>query len=389
MSLIRRATAPVERRSNDSLAALAARYAPTGSSGQIVTSDTAMRHAAWWACVRLLSDIVASLPVDTYRDVPGEQTVEIASPALVRTPSTLVPWTAWVSQVMMSLLTRGNAYGLVTQTSAGFATRVEIASPDDITVEQPVPLGPVTYRWRGRPQPADAVWHVAAFVPPGSPVGLSPVRYAASTLGIGLAADDHMARYFSDGLHPTQVLGSDQVVTKEQAEQAKDAYVRAVGDSRSPVVLGGGLKPIPMQISPEDAQVLEEQRYSVTQVARIFGVPPEMIGAAADGSGSITYANREQRAVDLLTYTVQPWLVRLEEAISRLLPRPQRVRFNVDAVLRSDLLTRYQAYAIGLKHGFLVPNEPRGLEDLPPLPGGDTATPAPAPAQEAPVDAAP
>lgn len=374
---------PPERRSETSIVADAmSRVRGQGTwAGPVVSPDSAMRLAAVWACVRLLADLVSSLPVDVYQST-SQGDVQIDPPPLVVAPSATVSWTGWVYQVMVSLLLRGNVFGYVADVSAGLPTRVEILNPDDVTVTQARLLAPVSYRWRGVELPADRVWHVPAFLSPGSPVGLSPVSYAAQAVGLGLAAEEFGARWYGDGGHPTGTLSTEQPVTGEQADTIKARFMDATSESRAPVVLGAGLKWEPIQVAPDESQFLESQRWTVGQVCRVFGVPPEMVGAATDGSGSLTYANREQRSLDLLQYCVQPWLTRLEEGVSRLLARPRRIRFNVDGLLRADLAARYQAHATGIAAGFLTVNEARDLEDLPPLPGGDmppgmNSTPAP------------
>jgi HK97 family phage portal protein len=130
-------------------------------------------------------------------------------------------------------------------------------------------------------------------------------------------------------------------------------------------VLDNGAKYKPITIAPEESQFLETTKANVAAVARIYGVPPEMI--AGEVGNSLTYANVEQRSLDFLTYGVTPWLVRLERAISALLPRGQFVKFNAGALLRTTTKARYEAHEIGIRAGFLTVNEARALEDLPPL----------------------
>lgn len=238
MSIIARATRPRPdpRSWNPTLVTDAIASARNGTStyaGRAVNTDVAMRLSAFWACVRLLADTVAALPVDTYRDVPGSESIEIAAPPLVRAPSTHVTWGGWVYQVMVSLLTAGNAYGLVTESSGGFASKIEIVAPTDMQVSQDSPLTPLTYRYRGHEVDPSLVWHVPAWLVPGSAVGLSPVAYARQSIGTGLAAEEYAGRWFGDGGHPTQALVSDQPITQEQAQVAKSRYVDAVGSSLS------------------------------------------------------------------------------------------------------------------------------------------------------------
>jgi HK97 family phage portal protein len=133
------------------------------------------------------------------------------------------------------------------------------------------------------------------------------------------------------------------------------------------MVVGAGLRYERVSVPPDEAQFLDAQRFTVEQIARLYGIAPEMIGGATSGS-SVTYANREQRSQDFLTFGLMPYLVALEDGLSALIPRPQRVRFNVDGVLRSDLKTRYEAHAIALSSAFMTVDEVRQIEDLPPMP---------------------
>jgi HK97 family phage portal protein len=142
---------------------------------------------------------------------------------------------------------------------------------------------------------------------------------------------------------------------------------------RKTAVLAGGFKWEPVTIAPEESQFVETMKLNVAQIARVFGVPPEMIGGEA--GNSLTYANVEARALDFLRYSLNPWIVRVEHALGRLIPSKQFVKFNPGAMLRSTTKERYEAHKIALEAGFLTVDEVRELEDRPPLPGGDTPAP--------------
>ena len=335
--------------------------------GQRVDADRAMRLSAVWACVRLLADTISTFPLDVYRRAPGGTAEQVATPPLFATPAAGVALHEWLYQVVVSLLLRGNAYGIVTA-RAGAAMRpvqIEIVNPDLVTVTV-APDGTISYRYRGQPIDRADVWHVRAFAFPGSPVGLSPVAYAAASIGVGLAATRYAGQFFEDGAHPTGLLTSESVLTAEHATTAKERFMAATRGKREPVVLGNGMQYKPLQIAPEDAQLLDVQRFTVSEVARIYGVPPEMIGGEA--GNSLTYANVEGRALDYLRYSVNPWVVRLETALGQLVPRNQYVKLNPGALLRSTTAERYEAHRIALDAGFLTIDEVRALEDLPPLP---------------------
>jgi HK97 family phage portal protein len=170
--------------------------------------------------------------------------------------------------------------------------------------------------------------------------------------------------FFRDGAHPSSILTSDEEFTQDQARSIKERFVAAV-QGREPSILTGGMKYQPIQVAPNESQFLETQKYNVAQIARIFGVPPEMI--AAEAGNSMTYANVEQRSLDFLTYSVQPWLTRIETSLAKLLPGRKHVRFDTSVLLRTDLETRLKATAIGIASHQLLPDEARAMSDLPPM----------------------
>ena len=170
--------------------------------------------------------------------------------------------------------------------------------------------------------------------------------------------------FFRDGAHPSALLESDDDMDQDQARVAKERF-RAAITGREPAMLSGGLKYVPIQISPNESQFLETQKYGVASIARIFGVPPEMI--AGEAGNSMTYANVEQRSIDFLTYSVQPWLARIEAALAQLFPGKRHVKFDTSVLLRTDLKTRIEAGAIGIASRQLMPDEARAWGDLPPL----------------------
>lgn len=337
-----------------------------GLSGQpSVTTESAMRLSAVWACIRLLAGVGSTLPLDTYRTV-NDLSVEVRRPALFDRPSPGLNLPTWLYQVWASLLTDGNAYGLATSFAPnGYPTTVELLDPSLVTWRPDVDAGwvatiennPVNL-WPNGP-----LWHVPLFAMPGRPYGQSPVQNAKQAISAGLAAESFGSQFFTAGGTPNAILYSETELSQEQAQGIKAAFTSATAMNREPAVMGAGLRYERIQVTPEEAQFLDTQRFTVEQIARIYGVFPEMIGGATSGS-NVTYANREQRAADWLTFGLMPYLIPIEEALSSLVPRPQRVRFNTDALLRSDTKTRYEAHAIGLSSGFLTVDEVRKLEDL-------------------------
>lgn len=371
--LLRRETRNIS--AGEILAAVNARRLEHGGLPSHVDEGTAMRHSAVWACVRLVAGVGSTFPLDQLRTV-GDTTTPLPLAQVLADPSTEVGAATWRYQLWSSLLLAGNAYGLITEFAPnGFPRRIEMLNPNAVTWHDEggrwvtkINHQPVD-RW-----PNGRLWHTAIFVPGGQPFGLSPITYAARSIVSGLEAEKFGGEFFTGGGHPSSIIYSDQNLTPEQAQGAKEAFVKAT-NGREPAVFGAGLKHEQIQISPTDSQFLDSQRFTVEQIARIYGVFPEMIGAATSGS-SVTYANREQRAADWLTYGLVPYLVPVEESLSSLIPGEMKVKANVSAVLRSDLKTRYESYAIALDKNFLTVDEVRGLEDrkvMPPQMDGSSA----------------
>lgn len=342
------------------------------SSVQGGSIATAVTMAPVFAATRLVSDAIASLPLQAYRR-EDELRTPIATPPLFRDPTIFGSSYEWVQRCLISLLLRGNAYGLVsTVTAEGWPRQIEWLHPDEVTVRDNRAQARPQWLWRGRPvQPwlrresVGELLHIPWYVLPGQIMGLSPIKAFATTIETGILADRFGRDWFSNGSIPSGVLETDSVVNEEQAKVIKQRFSVAAS-SREAVVLGLGTKYKPITVPPEESQFLETIKATATTVASIYGVPPEMIGGTS--GSSLTYANVEQQSLNFVQHTLRPYLLKLEAHFSRVLPRPQYARFNLDALLRADLKTRYESYAIGLEKGFLTLDEVRGLEERPPLP---------------------
>jgi HK97 family phage portal protein len=313
--------------------------------------------------VRLLADAVSTLPLDVYRRGDRDPLPEL--PPLLRQPAAGMSLNEWLYAVMVSLLLRGNAYGVVTGRSGStlLPAQVDLAHPDRLGVTVAAD-GTIAYRLNGEElDPAD-VWHVRAYTFPGAVLGLSPVEYARQTIGLGLAAEKFGAQWFGDGSVPSGVIYADRDPKREGAAKLKAEWVAARRNNREPAVLSGA-RFEPISVKPEESQFLGTLDANVNAIARLFGVPPEMI--AGTTAGPLAYTSPEMRSLDLLSYSVRGWLVRLENAISRLLPSTQYARFNAAGMVRVDLKSRYEAHEIALRAGFLTVDEVRALEDRGPL----------------------
>jgi HK97 family phage portal protein len=334
-------------------------------SGVRVDPDQALRLSACWACRRLLADTISTLPVDAFR-AGSRQPVE-PKPNILVTPAADTPIDEWLDQVVMSATGGGNAFGLVVA-RAGAAmrpTQIELLDPARVI---PVVRPDRTVEWRldGREIDTADLWHFRRYPIAGRPLGLSPIGYHAEAVGLGLAAQNYGAEYFGDAATPSGIITSDEVVSQEQANYMYERWMAMKRGRKGIAILGSGAKFEPIAIAPEESQFIASQEFSVQQIARIYGIAPELIGA--NSGNSMTYANVEQRDISVLRYSINPWLRRLETRLSMLLPRGMFAKFNAGALLRTDLKTRYESYTLALAGGWLTLDEIRELEDREPLP---------------------
>jgi HK97 family phage portal protein len=332
--------------------------------------NTALTLAPVFAATRLIADTIASLPLQGYRKV-GDERRSIATPALFANPSIFGGAYEWVQRALVSLLLRGNAYGLVTSVDKfGYPSQVEWLHPDDVTLENDQTVTRPKWFYLGRPVDAwlgrDSVGellHIPWYVLPGQVLGLSPIRAFSTTIEAGIYVQRFGRDFFSGGAVPAAVLETDQAVNQDQAKLIKERFLQAA-KGRAPVVLGAGTTYKPITVPPEESQFLQSIKANATIIASIYGVRPERIGG--ESGNSMTYANVENQAIADL-HDLRPYLTKLEAPFSSLLPKPQYVRFNLDALLRADTKTRYETHGIALDKKFKTVDEIREDEDLPPL----------------------
>jgi HK97 family phage portal protein len=339
-----------------------------------VNPTTAMQHSAVWASVNLIAGSISTLPLAAYRE--GERDPLPNLPPILRTPSAGTNLPDFLYAALQALLVRGNCFGLIVD-RAGAAgllpAQVELLANERVQVEA---NGRIIWRVDGQEVDPASIWHVKAFTSPGQVLGLSPIGHARQAIGLGIAAEKYAAKFFGESAIPSGVLTSDQDIKQDRAEQLQARWRARHRDNRDIAVLGSGARFQAVTIAPEEAQFLETTQANVRTICRYFGVQPELIGA--DSGNSLTYANVEQRALDFLTFGLRPWLVRLETALSALLSSTTTVKFNAAALVRTDLLTRYQAHESAIRAGWKLRSEVRELEDLPPIPGIDDQREGPA-----------
>lgn len=334
----------------------------------------AVQSIAVYSTVDLICSLGSELPVQAYS---GDR--KIPTPGNVLDPGgDGLGLEDWTYRLLSSWLLAGNAYGgEVAWRRDGKASQVDLLHPDDVTCTV-VDGRPV---WRVRGEEVDPSQFVHWRVNPvaGRLLGLSRIEMHAASIGISLSATRFGRQWFAEGAHPSSLLTNSEVeLTPDQAQQAKARYMALQQGSREPLVLGKGWDHKQIQISPEESQFLETSGLSEAQCARIFG-PGFAEALGYETGGSMTYANVVDRRQDLLVFSLNRWLRRVERVLSSLLPAPQYVRLNREALLESTTLQRYQAHQIALDSRWRTVNEVREIEDLPPVAWGDEPNGASAP----------
>ena len=359
-----------------------------GSRYTVVNTDQALSLVPVFASVRLLASQIASLPLHAYRKV-GDTRTRIATPSLFTQPAAKGTLYDWLHRCVTSLALRGNAYGLITRRDANeYPTMVEWLHPDDVWVDDLAPSGPGSYTnpifyWQGRIIPAEDLLHIAWFTVPGRVCGLSPIAACASTMSTGLSAQTYTADWFNNGAVPPGEFRNTAKTVNQTEADIISARLNAAIKRRKPLVYGNDWEYKAIAVSAHEAKFVETLKLNATQVANIFGIPPEMVGGEA--GGSLTYNTTEQNGINFVKFTLRPWLELLEQAFTALTPRPQYLKFNVDALLRADLAGRMAAYQISRTIGLNNINELRALEDEPPLPNGTGQSYAPLGAGQSPA----
>lgn len=337
---------------------------------RVTGMDSALRLAPVYAAVRLIADQAASLPMHGYRQAGAARELLPQQPSLLSGPSQRVSAFTWKQQALVSLLLRGNAFGLITSRSkSGFARNVEWLNPDAVNVDESA--GAPRYFWGGVALDSADVVHVTGLTLPGSCVGVAPMSAFRTVIEAGLQAQQFTRDWFVNGgpIGPgSHLQNTERTLSPDQADAVKQRY-RAAVQTGDVLVTGSDWSLQSLTVKADDAAFVESSRLTATQIASVYGVPPEMVGGQS--GSSLTYSTVELNSLNFVTYSLRPWLVRLEEAVSALLPAPQFARFNVDALLRADTKSRYEAHAIALGAGFLSVNEVRALEDRPPLLPGE------------------
>ena len=346
---------------------------PAGRAGTVsVTSDTALRHSAVWACLRLRANLISTMPVDLYRRVNGVQVELPKPPVLVNPGGERVDMQEWLYSTQFDLDRAGNAFGLITaKDGLGFPARIDLVPVAETSVR--VKDGKLTYRIGGKEYDPSEVWHEKQYTVSGLPVGLSPVAYAAWSISEYLSVQDFALGWFGNGGIPQAHLRNTVKKTLKPEESAAVKKVfKAATQGGDMFVSGADWEYKPIQAEQAGADWIEAKNYGIADIARFFDCPGDLIDAAVT-TGNITYASITQRNLQMLIMHLQPAIARRENALSKVSSRPRFVKLNTDALLRMDPATRAQTIKTRLDSRTLTLSEARALEDLPPLTEADIA----------------
>lgn len=352
----------------------------TGADLDNASASEAISVVPVFAACRLLSDSVATLPMQAFTK-SGETRQPITLPAIFDTDTRI----EWLQQAVMSLALWGNAYGYVVQRDGvGNPADVRWLNPEKVVVDETgaVPI----FRHNGAEISRVDLKHIPLYAMPGTVVGLSPIKACALLTTTGAATQKMMSDWFKGRAVPGVTLQNTEKTLDPEQAAAVSNKLRARLKNGQPFVYGKDWSVDVLKMPAEDAGFVASAKLNATQVASIYGIPPEMIGG--ETGSSLTYTTVELNSINFAQFTLRPWLAKLEQEFSGWMPKPRRVRFNVDAMIRVDTKTRYEVHKIGREIGLENIDEQRALEDRPPLPDGQGQdfTPLPKIAVEAPKE---
>ena len=351
------------------------------SSGKTVNEKTALQTAIVYACVRVLSETIASLPFHTYRYTTNGKEKALDHPMYYLLHSEPNPeMTSFVFRetLMGHLLLWGNAYAQIIRDGRGRVVGLYPLLPNKMVVNRNN-QGQLYYQYEKDGQTyilnRYEVLHIPGLGFDGL-IGYSPIAMAKNAIGMAIATEEYGAKFFANGANPGGVLEHPGVV-KDPARirESWNAVYQGSSNAHRVAVLEEGMKFQSIGIPPEQAQFLETRKFQINEIARIFRIPPHMVGDLEKSS----FSNIEQQSLEFVMYTLDPWVVRWEQAVQRALfsdseKRQYFVKFNVDGLLRGDYGSRMNGYAVGRQNGWLSANDIRELEDMNRVPvelGGD------------------
>ena len=365
-------------------------YMGGSTSGKQVTERSAMQMTAVYSCVRILSEAVAGLPLHLYRYKEGggkEKAIDLPLYRLMHDePNPEMSSFVFRETLMTHLLLWGNAYAQIIRNGKGEVIALYPLMPNKMRVDRDE-NGNLYYEYVHSSDEADTMKNTTVRLTPYNVlhipglgfdglVGYSPIAMAKNAIGMAIACEEYGAKFFANGAAPSGVLEHPGVIKDPQ--KVREAWQSQFGGSQNAnkiAVLEEGMKYTPISISPEQAQFLETRKFQINEIARIFRVPPHMVGDLEKSS----FSNIEQQSLEFVKYTLDPWVMRWEQSLSRALFTEEEkktlfFKFNVEGLLRGDYQSRMNGYATARQNGWMSANDIRELENMDKIPaeqGGD------------------
>jgi HK97 family phage portal protein len=353
---------------------------PSRADNTPVSVNDALGLSAVYRAISIHAVAAKQLSFGAFRN--GVELTPDQAPAWVRRPDIDSTRSAFLEQTVVSLACAGNAYWRITRNDRG-VSNLEVLNPLDVLVKTNSAGRVTAYRYGGKDYRPDDIQHLRLLRIPGTPYGLGPIQAAQRELRGSIDVRDYAGNWFTgSGVPAAGYLTTDQPLTADTAQQIRENWTAATANRDGVPVLGAGARFVQLFLSPEDALWVDAQQFNVTGTARLFGVPASLMLATVEGNTQ-TYANVAQDWLGYVRFSLMQYLVEIEDALSQLLPRGTDAHFNVEALLRSDTLTRYTTYGLALSNGWMLRSEVRAIEGLPPLAGIDDAPVTPA--LEAPI----
>ena len=357
------------------------------ASGKIVNERSAMQMTAVYACVRILSEAIAGLPLHLYRYNPDggkEKAVDHPLYALLHDePNPEMSSFVFRETLMTHLLLYGNAYAQIIRNGKGDVVGLYPLMASKMSVNRDT-NGQLYYQYTRSMDEAHALKGEMVNLPPHDVlhipglgfdglVGYSPIAMAKNAIGLAIATEEYGSKFFANGAAPSGVL--EHPGTIKDPSRVRDSWQQTFGGSSNSnkiAVLEEGMKYTPISIAPEQAQFLETRKFQINEIARIFRVPPHMVGDLEKSS----FSNIEQQSLEFVKYTLDPWVIRWEQSLTRsLFTKDEKkklfVKFNVEGLLRGDYQSRMNGYATARQNGWMSANDIRELENLDRIPKAD------------------
>ena len=360
------------------------------TSGKTVTERSAMQMTAVYSCVRILAEAIAGLPLHlyTYKEDGGKEKA-IGHPLyllLHDEPNPEMSSFVFRETLMTHLLLWGNAYAQIIRNGKGEVVALYPLMPNRMTVDRDS-SGQLFYSYQMNNSDAPTMKAGTVILKPSDVlhipglgfdglVGYSPIAMAKNAIGLAIATEEYGAKFFANGATPGGLL--EYPGTVKDPDRVRESWNKGFSGSQNAgkvAILEEGMKYTPISIAPEQAQFLETRKFQINEIARIFRVPPHMVGDLEKSS----FSNIEQQSLEFVKYTLDPWVVRWEQSLSRALFTPEEkkkyfVKFNVEGLLRGDYQSRMNGYATARQNGWMSANDIRELENLDRIPaeeGGD------------------